>query len=298
MSSVKIFWDPQGIALDALGSKKYLDQTDGDTPYISMSIRMLSVDAPEVHYPGTKKPSSSDGDLAQLATWIQEGKAPVSDEMAAYLYPKLATGAAGTLQEQQGIEATNVLKALIADHLTLPGGKKRNIFVRTANQPFDEYGRLLAYFAPNYGSAELAVMTPKDRATFNLLLVETGWAASFPIYPSLPRHSDLVLLYEAALSAWEAKRGAWADPLALAGYEFRMCIRLFELTEKMVKTPKSVTSADRESWVYRYCMDMTTREIVYPADYIKIPPPNRIFIWAQDVSEAVARLNLVPAGSE
>ena len=44
MSQVKIFWDPRGFELDELGTKKYLDATDGDTPYVSISIRMLSID--------------------------------------------------------------------------------------------------------------------------------------------------------------------------------------------------------------------------------------------------------------
>jgi hypothetical protein len=70
MSEVKIFWDPRGFELDSLGKKKYLRATDGDTPYISVPIRMLSIDTPEVHYPGTKKPSKSDDDLMQLAEWI------------------------------------------------------------------------------------------------------------------------------------------------------------------------------------------------------------------------------------
>jgi endonuclease YncB( thermonuclease family) len=60
MTNVKIFWDPKGSELDALGTKKYLRATDGDTPYVSMSIRMLSIDTPEVHYPGNQKPSKQD----------------------------------------------------------------------------------------------------------------------------------------------------------------------------------------------------------------------------------------------
>jgi hypothetical protein len=52
---------------------------------------MLSIDAPEVHYPGTKPPSTQDKSLSQLAEWIQEGKAPIEDGLGKYLYPKLAT---------------------------------------------------------------------------------------------------------------------------------------------------------------------------------------------------------------
>src|SRR5688572_8779588 len=108
MADVQIFWDPQGIALDSLGSNKYLGNTDGDTPSVSMSIRMLSIDAPETHYPGRSKPSRSDSILAELAQWILEGRAPISDDLAAYLQPKLATGRAGSLQENQGEQASAV----------------------------------------------------------------------------------------------------------------------------------------------------------------------------------------------
>ena len=81
MSKVGIFWDPKEFELDSLGSKRYLRATDGDTPYVSMSIRMLSIDTPEVHYPGNTKPSRQDEPLAQLADWMQQGKAPISPEL-------------------------------------------------------------------------------------------------------------------------------------------------------------------------------------------------------------------------
>ena len=70
-------------------------------------------------------------------------------------------------------------------------------------------------------------MSPMERATFNLLMVDSGWAAPFPIYPSLPRYRDLVLLQNCARTACETGRGAWAAPLMLTGYEFRMCVRMF-----------------------------------------------------------------------
>jgi len=39
---------------------------------------------------------------------------------------------------------------------------------------------------------------------------------------------------------------------------------------------------------------MTTREIFEPQDYYKVLPYNRIFIWPEDVTEAVGKMNLVP----
>jgi len=91
MAEVQIFWDPQGFELDSLGRKRYLRATDGDTPYVSVAIRMLSIDTPELHYPGNRDPSRQDGPLKQLADRIRQGKAPIDDGLGAYLAPKLAT---------------------------------------------------------------------------------------------------------------------------------------------------------------------------------------------------------------
>ena len=60
ITNVKNFWDPKGFELDARGKKKYLRASDGDTSSVSVSIRMLSIDTPEVHYPGKQKPSKQD----------------------------------------------------------------------------------------------------------------------------------------------------------------------------------------------------------------------------------------------
>ncbi len=296
--SVQIFWDPKGFELDFLGSKKFLRATDGDTPYVSISIRMLSIDTPEVHYPGNQKPSRQDENLAQLAEWLKEGKAPVKDDLAEYLYPKLASGKAGSFQEEQGRLAAEYFRKLLEEKLSDPGKKrKRRVFLRAADSHFDRYGRLLAYMAPYYTPDERARMSRKDRATFNLLMVESGWAAPFLIYPSLPRYEDLVLFWEAAKKAYEEKRGAWAEPLMLTGYEFRMCVRLYEATRKLVKG-KRLSSREREGWITRYCADLTTRKIYEPQDYHQIPPYNRLFIWPEDVTEAVGKLNLLPGYSK
>jgi len=293
MSDVKIFWDPQGFELDSLGKNKYLRATDGDTPYISVSIRMLSIDTPEVHYPGNYKPSKQDSNLKELADWIRQGKTSISDELGQYLIPKLKSGKAGTLQEEQGEKATKEFEKLLDEKLTKPNGKKRSVFVRAADEHFDQYGRLLAYMSPSYTSNELSTMTLEDRSTFNLLMVKSGWAATFAIYPSIPKYDNLILLQKVAKDAYENNLGAWSDSKALTGYEFRMCVRLYEITSKLL----SGKSAKKDSWVTRYCVDMTTREIFPPQDYHKVKPYNRIFVWPKDVSNAVGRMNLLPPDS-
>lgn len=294
MANIKIFWDPSGLELDSLGQKSYLRATDGDTPYVSISIRMLSIDTPEVHYPGNQKPSRQDENLAQLAEWIQAGQTPISSGLAQNLRPKLATGTAGTLQEEQGETATDKFEEMLAEKLTRPNGSKRRVYLRSADEPFDQYGRLLAYMAPSYSAQELASMSYRDRATFNLMMIDSGWAASFPIYPSIPKYRDLVMLQEIAKDAFENGRGAWADPMTLTGYEFRMCVRLHQITKKLVEG-RSLSSKECYSWVSRYCLDMTTREMFFPQDYYKVKPYNRIFVWPEDAVEATANLNLVPA---
>ncbi len=295
MSSVRIFWDPEGTEVDSLGRKRFVSVTDGDTPYISMSIRMLSIDTPEVHYPGNSKPSKQDANLAQLAEWIEKGKAPVNRDLGDYLYGKLATGRAGTLQEDQGVQATDVFQKMLDQKLTLPNGVKRDLFIYAADEHFDQYGRLLAYVAPDYTAEEREKMSRRDRATFNLLMVESGWAASFPIYPSIPRVVDLVMLQEAARKAWEDKKGVWADPNTLAGYEFRMCVKLHEITKKLV-AGKKLSRSRKEEWISRYCVDMTTREVFFPQEYFNVKPCDRIFVWPDDIAEAVGKMNLLPAG--
>lgn len=292
MAKIGIFWDPKGFQLDSLGTNKYLRATDGDTPYVSMSIRMLSIDTPEVHYPGNTKPSKQDTTLLQLAEWIRQGKAPINDDLAGFLMPKLEGGRAGTLQMEQGEKASKAFQELVERKLH-EGGKNRTVYLHSAEKPFDQYGRLLAYMAPNYTAAERESMSAVERATFNLLMVMEGWAATFPIYPSLPKHSDLLLLQEAGRNALESGKGIWADALTLTGYEFRMCVKLYEITCKLVKGTK-VSSTEKYSWIDRFCLDMTTREIFYPQDYFKVQPYNRIFIWAEDVTDAVGKLNLVP----
>ncbi len=255
---------------------------------------MLSIDTPEVHYPGTQKPSAQDANLKQLAEWIAAGKAPLDDGLAQHLAPKLATGKAGTLQETQGTRAAKFFAKLLKEKLTRPDGTKRRVFLRAADEHFDQYGRLLAYIAPTYSETELAQMTRPQRATFNLLMVEAGWAATLPIFPSIPGYLDLTLLHAAARDAFTAQRGAWAESLMLTGYEFRMCVKLFNVTQKIVKRQK-LSASERGSWIERYCVDMTTREIFYPQEYYRVAPYNRLFVWAQDVSDAVAQMNLVPA---
>jgi endonuclease YncB( thermonuclease family) len=292
MSNVKIKWNPKGFELDSLGQKKITRITDGDTPFIEMSIRMLSIDTPELHYPGMTSPDKFDAKFKKLADWIGQGSAPLSPGLGDYLKKKLGTGKAGRLHKEQGEKAREQFQKLLDTKLKAKNGKKKPVFLRAADEHFDQYGRLLAYLSPHYTREQLAAMTLKERATFNLLMVESGWAASFPIYPSLPKIDDFALLQEAGQGAFEKPKGVWKNPLSLTGYEYRMCVRLFEITEMLV-SGGTVSEKVKSSWIERYCVDITTAQLFNPEDYYKVLPYNRLFLWPKDVAEAKAKLNLV-----
>lgn len=293
MAKVQLFWDPEGRELNSLGTNKFLRITDGDTPYVSTAIRMLSIDTPEVHYPGSASPAKHDEKFQELLDWIMAGKAPIDDALAAHLRPRLSGGEVGTRQKQQGDSATGALDQLMTAKLTKPNGKQRELYIATSNPPFDQYGRLLAYIAPYYTEEERSALSDLERATFNLLMIDNGWAASFPIYPSLPKYRDLVLMQNRARDAFESKRGIWSDAATLTGYEFRMCYKLWDITRRLNKGER-LRSYERNGWIERYCVDMTTREIFRPADYHRVAPYNRVFIWPGDVTDAVGKLNLTP----
>ena len=291
---VQVLWTPAGASMPTLGAKALVDVTDGDTPNIRMPIRMLSVDTPEVTARTAARARVVDGEFAQLAEWIGQGKAPISQRLAEQLLPKLATGQAGTLQFEQGQAASAFAKENIDTRLTRPDGSRRNLFIRMADDPFDDNARLLAYIAPNYSAGERETLSRAERATFNLDLVTNGWAAPFVIFPSIPGEGDLPLLVDAAATARAAGKGIWAAPATLLAYEYRAMEKLHAITEKIVSGQK-VRGAAAFAWRERYCADMRNRQLHGPEDYTVVPPEYRLWVGPTDVATAMSQLNLVPA---
>ena len=234
IDALQVLWTPAGENAAARDARALVDITDGDTPNIRMPIRMLSVDTPEVTARSDAGAAKVDAKFAQLADWIDQGLAPISAKLGAALKPKLATGKAGTLHFTQGKQASAFAKQNAATRLGRPDGSQRNLFVRTADSPFDDNHRLLAYVAPSFSAKELATLSREQRSTFNLDLVAAGWAAPFVIYPAVPGELDLPLLVDAAATARAGGLGIWADPDTLLAYEYRAMEKLFTVTEKIV----------------------------------------------------------------
>lgn len=294
-SPVQLFWDPQGFQLDYLGVKQSGgDPADGDTPYVRMPIRMLGIDTPETKYPGAGNAETVDEKLYELAILLKSGVYTVDEGLANYLIPKLETGYAGSLQHEQGIEAKEYFKHLMEQRLTRTSGRKRSLFMYSAGEPFDHYGRLLAYIAPKYTEEEIMAYPPNERGTFNYLMLKSGWAASIMIYPNLPKDSDLRMTHTAMKEAYDLKKGAWADPMMLTGYEYRMCLKMYNAIKKLDYGKFKISPS---KYVSRFCIDMTTQLVYYPDEYFNVPAYNRIFVWAKDIRKAVADMNLKSASA-
>lgn len=295
IEKTQILWTPAGINLPSLGSRSLVDVADGDTPTIRMPVRMLSIDTPEITARSPEGAAVVDTKFKQLAEWIRNRSAPVSKDFADYILPKLETGKAGTLQFTQGQNASAYYKQKIEERLTRPGStKKRNLFIRSPALPFDNYGRLLAYIAPSYSNKERDEMTRRDRATFNLDMIESGWAAPFILFPSIPGELDLPLFIEMSVNAKEEKKGQYQDSLSLAGYEYRMCEKLYNITKKMMEGV-TLSYPEQLDWRSRYCADMRNRSLYTPENYFNIAEPYRLWIWPDDIQTAISMLNLVPA---
>lgn len=294
LEHTQILWTPSGKNLPSLGSKSLVDVSDGDTPNIRMPIRMLSIDTPEVTAKSANGAALVDAKFNKLAEWIKNGKAPLSHGFRDYILPKLENPNAGTLQFTQGKEASAFYKNIIDERLTRPGSnKKRRLFIRSPDSAFDNYGRLLAYVAPSYSKKEREEMTRRERATFNLNMIGSGWAAPFVLFPNIPGELDLPLFLEMAVSANEEGIGQYQEDLSLSGYEYRMCEKLYSITKKMV-SGDSLSYPEQLGWRSRYCADMRNRKLYGPEDYFNIAEPYRIWIWPDDVQRAISMLNLVP----
>ena len=262
--------------------------SDGDTPVIEQPIRMVSCDTPEkAGYAG--KPETSQLKLDRCRERL-EGNfySELPLQLREYLINKL-TGDAAQRHIDAGNEASHVFDTILEERLTRPDGKKRNVATIPTGEIIDKYGRLLAYIAPWFSNTRgdpLPLRDSPERRTFNLNMVENGWAAFFPIYPSLPGNEDMNLAIKAAESAWDGQIGIWAGygRNVLLAYEFRACIKL----------GTSENGADGiKSAFERICVDLRDLRIVGKFGFHKVPPCYRVWVWEKDIADAKKDLCLI-----
>jgi len=261
--------------------------SDGDTPVIEQPIRMVSCDTPEkAGYAG--KSEVSQAKLDKCRERLENGfydKLP--RPLRQYLIRKL-TPEAAERHIEAGNEATNVFNTILEQRLTRPDGTKRSVAVIPTGEIIDRYGRLLAYLAPWFSGSKTDPLPPRDdpaRRTLNLDMIENGWAAFFPVYPSLPGNEDMNLAIGAAELAWKERRGMWKayGRNLLLGYEFRACIKL--------GTARTAASG-LSSAFQRICVDLRSLKIVGKYGFHTVPPSYRLWVWEEDLDKAQKDLGL------
>ncbi len=135
----------------------------------------------------------------------------------------------------------------------------------------------MAYVMTYFEKNELPPKTDPARHTYNLTMVEDGWASFSPIWPSLPKNFDL--LYKAARKAWSIKKGMWNKygKNLLLPYEYRLLLKL----SPEVTADKKVKDI-MDSAFQRLCVDLRTMKLVGKFDFYKVPPGDRFWIWERD----------------
>lgn len=211
-------------------SKKLSRISDGDTPVIEQPIRMVSCDTPEKsgYAGGPDKAQPKLDKCRQRLEGSYYSKIP--KELRKYLIGKL-TATAAKNHINAGYDASMEFDKALDERLRKATGERKNIAVIPAGEFIDTYGRLLAYIAPWFSGTKSDPIPPKNsplRRTFNLDMIERGWAAFFPIYPSLPKKDDFNLAIKEAESAWKHKKGIWKKygKNILLAYEYRLCVKL------------------------------------------------------------------------
>lgn len=261
--------------------------SDGDTPVIDQPVRLVSCDTPEkAGYAG--RPEISQPKLNSCRQRLEDGfytEIPIN--LRNYLLDRLTEDAA-TKHISAGNDATARFEGIVEERLTKENGTKRKTAIIATGEIIDIHGRLLSYMAPYFtGSASDPLPVPNDpkRRTFNLQMIEEGWAAFFPIYPSLPKNPDLNMAIASAEMAWLGKKGVWDEygEKILLGYEYRMCIKL--------GTAQSSQDGINEAF-QRLCLDLRNLEIVGKFGFSEVPPPYRLWIWEKDLEKAKVDLSL------
>lgn len=261
--------------------------SDGDTPVVEQPIRMVSCDTPEkAGYAG--KPEISQPKLDNCRDRLEQGYYDdLPNPLRRYLIKKLTPDAAQRHIEA-GNEATRVFETILEQRLTRPNGTKRRLAVIPTGEIIDRYGRLLAYLAPWFSGTRTDPVPPRNhpaRRTFNLDMIENGWAAFFAVYPSLPNNEDMDFAIRDAELAWRERRGAWREygRNLLLGYEYRACIKL--------GTAGSASAGLADAF-QRVCVDLRNLRVVGKYGFYRVPPCYRLWIWQHDLEKARVDLGL------
>ncbi len=275
MSPFKLNYTPENLAFAE--NPVWVSATDGDTPTLTSPVRMLGINAPEYHYLGATEKNSGkyDGDMESFLT--KAGK-DLDQGLKEHLGPRLKAKPC-TIQIQAGKEAFDHFQKIVKARLDRGVGKNgkaltpRKLFIMVSRDVFDRYGRLLAYVNAAYEKKERESLPPAKRPTFNLQMMQDGYAVSLLIYPNIPKPSDLKLVQDAVKNARIRGKGFWNQgEKVLLPYEFRWIV-------------DTITS--KRHGPDRYCADFSTGQLFPPQKYYLVQPENRLFFFAENIVDAL-----------
>jgi len=275
MSSFTFSYEPEHLKF---GDKPiWVSATDGDTPTVQLPIRMLGMDAPELHYKGAsaKNPGKYDAAMERFLTSFGRG---LNTGLKKHLEKRLKNKPC-TFQIEAGKTAFEHFEKMVQERLDRGIGangkplKPRRLFVMVSEEVFDRHGRLLAYVNAAYTKKERENIPLTKRPTFNLQMVQEGHAISLLIYPNIPKPADLKLMQTAVKKARIGRKGMWNKPESiLLPYEFRWIVD---------------TIGGGRQGPDRFCADITTSDLFPPGQYYRVVPENRLFFYPEDVGEAL-----------
>jgi endonuclease YncB( thermonuclease family) len=222
--------------------------SDGDSCYLTgkfenVLFRLMGIDAFEV----------SKINIDNL--WNSKFLYRLTKSLRNYLKPKLTEESTNT-HKKLGIQATQYLESILEEELR----------VSFKNQILDRYGRPLCY------------LLSRNNETYNLKLVQSGWAIPYFIYPNAVSATDeteweydtINLVQDAAVKAREENLGIWPHIHdVLIPMELRFLIRR-ELPSK-------------------YCADLKNMLLYPPQQYYKVLIEHRLFFYSKDVVTALQK---------
>ncbi|MBU7028707.1 MAG: thermonuclease family protein [Theionarchaea archaeon] len=221
---------------------------DGDSSYVTGSsentlVRLLGIDACEVRGLNLYYLRKS-GFLNKL-----------DGNLRKHLEPKLTKESIG-IHKNLGFEAKDFLESILEEDLVISFEK----------EVFDRYERPLVY------------LSAKDQDTYNLRLVQAGFAIPYFIYPNAVSPTEegeftydiLEKFQNAAVNAKRNNLGIW---------EYIDCILL----------PMELRFLTRRELPVKYCADLERNLLYSPQYYFKVPVENRLFFYPRDVLTALQK---------